>query len=135
MQTAIKTRVAKLEANASLRGNDEYDRWLATRSLEQLESDCLRSEVAAELKEGIDGADPANKEIIVRLNEQWQPPLPASYLKRYAGMTERENRAELEAAKYRMNAFASPEQLERESALRDKWRAWYLRGVLPDKTD
>ena len=74
MQTAIKTRVSKLEANASLRGNDEYDRWLATRSLEQLESDCLRSEVAAELKEGIDAADSANKEIIVRLNEQWQPP-------------------------------------------------------------
>lgn len=129
MRSTIGNRIERLEANAALRGDDEYDRWLAALTIDEIESAILRSDVAAELQDEIDSSDPINQEIVKRLGQEWSPPLSPANLKEYSGMTEHELKAELAALEHRMHEFASPEQLAREERIREKWRRWYLDGI------
>lgn len=124
MSRNLQNRLKKLESNAI--DDDQYMRWLQTLTDDELYDAMARTMVECELKVELDPNDPSNQAALIRLQEDWAPPIN---LKEYEHLSDADLEAELKTVKERGEFIRTDENKAKLEDFKAKWRYFYLNGV------
>lgn len=124
MSRNLQNRLKKLESNAI--DDDQHMRWLQTLTDDELYDAMARTMVECELHVELDPNDPSNQAALIRLQEDWAPPIN---LKEYEHLSDADLEAELKTVKERGEFIRTDESKAKLEDFKAKWRYFYLNGV------